>query len=323
MRRVRAPRSSQGTSVLCADLGGTKCRFALVTAAARIVAERSVATVRVRKPFLANLEQALAEVLAAAPAAAGRPRAIGIGTAGVIRKDHTRIEYCPNLPLDGFPLAQHLERRFGLPTTLINDGRASAVGEYFHGRARGRDPMLVLFFGTGIGIGLIVGGRPYEGINNAAGEIGHTIHVPNGRTCACGRAGCYEAYCGGGPMCARAAEELGPAPDGAAWTVGQIVTRAAIDPRADRILDEARAAACSLVASACTLLNPAAVVLGGGVLHKAWPGLYEEIVAFVRTWCAPVVTRHLRFARSQDDSRAIMLGAAAATGVLRDKVVIR
>ncbi len=118
------------------------------------------------------------------------------------------------MPVDGFLLAEHLETRHGLQVALLNDGRASAWGEYLRGHAKSRDPLLALFFGTGIGIGLMVHGRPYTGAGSAAGEIGHTLHIPGGRRCTCGRLGHYEAYCGGRPMVERAALELGPLPGG-------------------------------------------------------------------------------------------------------------
>jgi glucokinase len=303
------------TGVLAADLGGTKCRFAFVTDDGEVLDAREVRTTKARAPFLEALESGLREVRDAATAAGRAARSIGIGTAGVISKGGRTVDYAPNLDLDRFPLAEHLEGRLHLPTTLLNDGRASALGEYAHGDARGRDPLLVLFFGTGIGIGLIVDGRPYEGATNAAGEIGHTIHVPDGRLCVCGRRGCYEAYCGGGPIVQRAAEFLGPAPDGARWSVGKLLQLAPNDPRVQTILDDAKRAACALVASACTLLNPAAVVLGGGVV-TAWPELPLAIEAFTHSFCTPIVLRPLRFVRSRAGSDAVLRGAATAAAAL-------
>jgi glucokinase len=245
-----------------------------------------------------------------------QPAAIGVGTAGVVTADGGRIAYAPNLPLDGFALADHLRATHGLPAVLINDGRASVLGEYRHGYAKGRDPLLALFFGTGIGIGLIVGGTPYGGATNAAGEIGHTVHVPRGRACSCGRLGCYEAYCGGGPMCRRAAGELGAAPNGGpTWTVGDIVAAAERSAAARQILDDAAQAAEALVASACTLLNPAAVVLGGGML-KGWPALRARIERATFEWCSDIVKQDLVFVPSRGESDAILWGAAVATGRL-------
>lgn len=311
-------------TVLAGDLGGTKCRFALVAEDFTVLRVQRVATVRERAPFLADFDRAIAAVLADLPAGYEAPTAAGFGTAGVIPLDGQSIDHAPNLPLDGFPLAQHVEQRFGLRTTLLNDGRASALGEYLRGLAVGRDPLLCLFFGTGIGIGLIVGGRPFAGATNAAGEIGHTIYVPGGRHCPCGGPGHFEAYCGGRAIVERAAERLGPAPGqpakgGVAWSVGDVVAVAggstAAAAAAQAILDEAATAACTLVANCCTLLNPSAVVLGGGVLD-GWPALRTKIEAHVRQVTSRLIHEQLTFVPSLGGSDAILWGAAGATGAL-------
>lgn len=304
-------------TVLTGDLGGTKCRFALLAEDLSVHAVRQVPTPTDRAVFLRTLDEELSAIVAAArPAGWEAPAALGIGTAGVITKDADAIVYAPNLPLDGYALADHLEGGLGLKTTLINDGRASALGEYRYGYAAGRDPLLCLFFGTGIGIGWVVNERPYEGHTNAAGEVGHVLHLPGGRLCPCGRNGCYEAYCGGRPMVERAAVELGDPAGGTAsgkWTVGGIVAAASHSAAAKAILDDAKRAASVLVASLCTLLNPGAVVLGGGIL-KGWPALRGEIESFVRAFCANIITTELAFVESKGESDAILWGAADATG---------
>lgn len=302
-------------TALCADLGGTKCRFGLVAADRSIALVSKVRTPRERGPFLAMLREQFEAIRAAElPVGWEPPARIGIGTAGVITKDLRSIVYAPNLPLDGVDVAALLDESLGLPCRCINDGRASALGEAQHAQAQGLDPLLVLFFGTGIGIGLLVGGQPYEGAQNAAGEVGHTLHIPDGYRCPCGRDGCFEAYCGGGPLTARARERLGEDTDGE-WTVGDMVARRdAGDPGAAELLEEARVAAVALVANLCTLFNPAGVVLGGGVL-EGWPELRAEIEAGVRRRCASILTEELQFLPAAGGSDAILWGAAAAAGL--------
>lgn len=310
-------------TVLAGDLGGTKCRFALVGEDYSVLAVQHVSTVRDREPFLASVARSIAAIVEHLPPDCERPTAAAFGTAGVIPRDGRSITYAPNLPLDHFPLAHFVEERFALPTTLLNDGRASAWGEYLRGHAAGRDPLLCLFFGTGIGIGLIADGRPFAGGANAAGEIGHTTFRPDGRKCACGGLGHFEAYCGGRAIGERAAEMIGPRTDtqrpGGTWSVGEVLAAArgtgAAAAAARTILDDAEVAACTLVANACTLLNPSACVLGGGV-HSAWPSLHERIVAHVRASTSEPIWRDLLFAPTLGGSDAILWGAAAATGVL-------
>jgi glucokinase len=299
-------------TVLAGDLGGTKCRFALVAADFGVHAAQRVATERDRPRFLARLEEALAAARAGLPPGMRPPAAIGIGAAGVMSRDGRTLLRAPNLPLDGFALVDHLERRFGLPAVLLNDGRASAWGEFLRGHAQLQDPLLCLFFGTGIGIGLMVGGRPYAGADNAAGEIGHTLWRPGGRVCACGGRGHFEAYCAGRAITERAGSEIGPRPGVGAWDVGAVAAHDSAAARA--ILEDAAAAAAAMVANACTLLNPRAVVLGGGVL-QGWPELRHRIERGVHELCSPAIADGVTFAPSLGGSDAVLWGAAAAAGL--------
>ncbi|MCA8955447.1 MAG: ROK family protein [Planctomycetes bacterium] len=300
-------------TTLAADLGGTKCRFALVASDGTLHADRRRATPRGAEDLHALFARELAAVRdAPRPGGWAEPRSVGVGVAGVVAEDHRTVVYAPNLALDGIDLQNLLGAR-SLPVRALNDGRACALGEYSHGDAAGEEPLLVLLFGSGIGIGWIVGGQPFAGHSNAAGEAGHLEHVPGGRTCPCGRRGCFEAYCGGKPMVERAADVLGPGPTEGGWTVGDVLRVADTQPAAAAILGEARVAACTLVASLCTLLNPGAVVLGGGVL-RGWPELANHIEEHVRQRCAAVVTRALRFVRSRGEADAVLWGAAAFAG---------
>ncbi|MFM1871100.1 MAG: Glucokinase [Planctomycetota bacterium] len=309
-------------TVLAGDLGGTKCRFALVAEDLSVAAVQQFATVREREPFLAAFDGAIAAALAQRPAGWEAPTAAGFGTAGVIPLHGRSIDRAPNLPLDDYPLADHVAERFALPTAILNDGRASAWGEYVRGHAAGADPLLCLFFGTGIGIGLMVSGKPYLGAANAAGEIGHTIFRPGGRRCPCGGLGHFEAYCGGRAIIERAAEEIAPqAPaelGGGRWSAGSVAAAAnlpgAAGAAARAILDDAASASVALVANACTLLNPAAVVLGGGVL-TGWPALRARIETEVPQLTSRLIHEGLRFASSLGESDAILWGAAAAAGL--------
>lgn len=299
--------------VLAADLGGTKCRVALVTEDQQVLGAQRIATTRDRATFLPALDAAFEAALAARPAGVDAPNAVGVGTAGVITADGQTIEIAPNLPLDRFPMVEHLRKKLGLPAALLNDGRASALGEHAIGEARGADPLLCLFFGTGIGIGLIVGGKAHAGADNAAGEIGHTIFVPNGRKCPCGGLGHFEAYCGGRAIQERLHEALGQAPGGAMWSLdGALATDSA---SARTVIEDAVTAAAVCTANACTLFNPRAVVLGGGVVD-AWPELATRIEAYVRAQCSVAITRNLQFCGSRAGSDAILIGAAAASRAL-------
>ncbi len=298
-------------AVLAADLGGTKCRVARVDAAFNVHDAVLIDTVMDRSVFLEALDAAVVQVLAGAPKDS-RPTACGVGTAGLVGLDGSTIGPSPNVPLGDFNLGAHLASGHGLDRVVVlNDGRASALGESLRGAAKGKNPLLALFFGTGIGIGMVFDGKSFAGAGNAAGEIGHTPYIRGGRTCVCGRAGCYEAYCGG-----RAIEQRGreAAPGATIRGVGDVLALAAEGHAgAQQVLAEAEAAAGALVAGAATLLNPGAVVLGGGLVG-GWSGFAERVEASAREWVSAAVSDSLVFERSMGGSDAILWGAAAAAG---------
>jgi glucokinase len=105
------------------------------------------------------------------------------------------IEFAPNLAWKGvIPLAEMLDKRMKLPVVLTNDANAAAIGEMLYGAAKGMTNFIVITLGTGLGSGIVVNGELLYGHDGFAGELGHTIVDPEGRTCGCGRKGCLETY---------------------------------------------------------------------------------------------------------------------------------
>lgn len=296
---------------LAFDLGGTKIRAALVDRKGDILRHVKVPTPKEREGIM----EAFREGARAMEEWAGnrfRWVGTGVGTAGAIKPDGGVIHYAPNLPLDGFPLGLELGAFCPGPVSVLNDGRAAALGEYTFGKLRGLDPMVCLFFGTGVGIGVVIDGKILSGTANASGEIGHTIFRPEGPRCRCGKKGCFEALCGGGPMVERAEKEIGPAPGGGEWTVGAIVSQArAGNAAAWRILTQALEAFQILTANLVTLINPAALVLGGGVL-QGWPELFGLVEEGIQIHCLSPVKDTYKMALSELGSDAILKGAAAS-----------
>ncbi len=295
---------------LAFDLGGTKIRAALVDSRGEILHHVKVRTPREKDAIMDAFREGARAMMEKA-GDAYRFVGTGVGTAGAIEPEGGVIHYAPNLPLDGFPLGRELGSFCPGPVSVLNDGRAAALGEYTFGKLKGLDPMVCLFFGTGIGIGVVIEGRILSGAANASGEIGHTIFRPEGPRCRCGKKGCFEALCGGGPMVERAEKEIGPAPGGVVWTVGGIVAAAREgNAAAWRILSHALEAFQVLTANLVTLFNPAALVLGGGVLD-GWPDLYGLVEEGIRIHCLSPVKDTYRMALSALGSDAILKGAAA------------
>lgn len=182
------------------DLGGTKIQT-VVVAHRRVVGQSRHPTPRtnaadVMDEIIASVRAALAS--AGATATATDLRAVGIGTPGTVDSGTGHVSLSANVPgfVSDVPLGPTVAAAFGgVPVTVDNDVRVAVVGEYRRGAGRPYKNVLGVFIGTGVGGGLILDGRLRHG-RGSAGEIGHTIVVPDGRRCPCGQHGHLEAYAG-------------------------------------------------------------------------------------------------------------------------------
>jgi glucokinase len=185
----------------------------------------------------------------------------------------------PNLGWRDVPFGPLLADELGLPVRVVNDLSAAAWGERSFGAARGVDDAALVFVGSGVGCGLILGGRLHEGTGGVAGELGHIKVAPRGaqpRRCGCGEWGCLEAYAGGMNLAARVRDDVA---EGKATAVlaaagdASRISAAAVeqayeggDPYARDLWAETGELLGTAMANLVTLLNPARLVLGGGVL---------------------------------------------------------
>jgi glucokinase len=204
-------------------------------------------------------------------------RAVGVGIAGLVDR-RGRLRRGPNLP--GFveaPVADQLSDAIGVPVRVENDATAAAWGEHRLGAGNGVADLLVVTLGTGIGAGVISGGRPLMGAHGFAGEAGHMIVDPNGPLCPCGQRGCWERFASGSGLgrLAREAAEAGrlgavvAAAGGDADAVrGEHLTDAATagDPEALKVIEAfARWVAVGL-ANLTNVLDPERIVIAGGLV---------------------------------------------------------
>jgi glucokinase len=253
------------------DIGGTKI------AASRISTEGEILDTTVRPTPATDQRAALPSIEAAAAEVMGEGvAAIGVGMAGLIDVRSGTLLSTPNLTWRNVALADGLGARFGLPVTVNNDATAAAWAESRLGASRGRDDSLFVGVGTGIGGGIVAGGRLVRGAHGFAGEIGHIIVEPGGPPCGCGNLGCWEQVASGlaiaragkravtdepGSLIARLA---GGDPRRA---TGELVTEAAQggDEAAVAILAMVGRRLGEGVAGLVNVLDPEVVVIGGGV----------------------------------------------------------
>src|SRR5690348_17020052 len=177
------------------DLGGTNLRAAAIDKAGRMLDKISGVT-----NFAEGREAVLGDIVAAiskmrekhGPAGLA---GIGVGVPGFIRMKEGLISNSNNLPyLENFPIRDEISRRLGSFVILENDANAAALGEKWMGAGREVDDLVLLTLGTGIGGGIIAGGRVIRGFTGMGGELGHIVAVPNGNPCGCGSQGCVEKH---------------------------------------------------------------------------------------------------------------------------------
>ncbi len=193
------------------DFGGTNVKGGAITREGKELAERSI-------PI--RLEDGRESVLDRAAELArdvGVEDALGVGIAGLLDREHGVLVESPNLTgMNGVDLVGGLAARLGLDRAAVileNDANVAALGEQWLGAGRGKRDLLVLTLGTGIGGGLILGGKLYAGPAGNAGEIGHVVVEPKGPRCGCGSFGCLETLASATAARRRALERGLPSSD--------------------------------------------------------------------------------------------------------------
>ncbi|GFZ83383.1 glucokinase [Paenibacillus marchantiophytorum] len=309
------------------DLGGTKMLAALVASDGSIIAQEEIPTLAKQgaDSVLDRLGSLIEGLLAASPGGRGIVRGIGVATAGTLDTAKGVVTYASNLGWRDVAVASVLSDRFACAVRLENDATAAAAGEWLAGAGEGSPDCLFVTISTGIGGGIISGGRLIAGTNHNAGELGHITIDGNGMLCPCGNVGCLELYASGTAIGRRGAEHVRRAAEGAsshgalARLAGgdpdrvdaRLVAAAAAEGDADAsgILREAgRALGIGLV-SIFHLLNPQVVVLGGGASHIGEP-LLAPMREIIEERCLPSIRSQVRFVASALGSSAGAVGAA-------------
>lgn len=178
------------------DLGGTNIVAGVVDKNYKIVAKAECKTA-VPRPE-ADICDSMAEVAVKAVENAkidmDSIKSIGIGVPGAINPETGMVEYSANLFFHNWEIVKMMQERLNKKIVVENDANAAAYGEYLAGAAKGAKNALVITLGTGVGAGIIIDGKIYSGSNYAGAEMGHMVIVKDGKECACGRHGCWEAY---------------------------------------------------------------------------------------------------------------------------------
>ncbi len=266
------------------DLGGTNVRAAVVDADTGEIVAAHKEPLQDRAParVVEVVRHALASAAASAGIAPGSATAVGVGVAGQCLGTTGVVLNAPNLGWRDVALGDLLGRALAIPVKIANDLSVAAWGEKRFGAAKGLADVALVFVGSGVGCGLILGGKLHNGAQGVAGEFGHVKVRParseaEPRLCGCGERGCLEAYTSGMSIAARVREDIQAGArtlvrervgGDLARVTASVVDDAfrAGDPYAVAFWGEVADLLGTAIANLVTLLNPARVILGGGVL---------------------------------------------------------
>jgi glucokinase len=302
MRRITVPVVEAGHAI-GVDVGGTKILAGVVGRDGSVVRRHERPTPQdSQEHVLAELEAAVAELLDDSVSA------VGFGVPSPIDRSRGVVVRCVNVPLEDAPLRDWMRERFGIPVGLDNDANAAAIGEWRGGAGRGEDDLVMLTLGTGVGGGVVSGGRPFRGWNGAGAELGHVVIVHDGRPCqgACTGRGHLEAYVSGSAASAAAREAFGPSAD--AHRLVRLANEG--DPKAKELLDEVGSYLGSGIGSFVNVFGPQLVVLGGGFGVAAYDYLCGPAEEVSRREVLEPMRSTVRFARAELGTAAGLIGAA-------------
>ena len=322
-------RTDDGRIALGVDVGGTKAEILLAGRGGRVLAETRIPT----EPE-AGAEAVLRRAAEAAREAFGDmaadAAAVGVSVAGQVGARGVLLG-APNLGWTGVDVRRLAVAAFGLPAVVVNDVRAATWAEWRLGAGRGARDLVVLFLGTGVGGGAVLGGRLLDGADGIAGEFGHLTVVAGGRRCHCGNLGCLEAYCGGWGFEERARDAaLADATVGATLLrlagsadaiTGEVLAAARDegDALARALVEETGDVLGAALVGLVNALNPRRVILGGGVMD-GFPELLDRATEIVQERALPAARQRVEIVRAGLVDDAPALGAADLALVRRPRM---
>lgn len=296
------------------DIGGTKAIIGLLEPDGRL-AVRKKERLPADKSWPFVLSWAAGEaagLLEQAGIPKDRVQGCGIGIPGTVSADGQRVVKAPNLGWANVPAAAEFRRVSGIPARLVQDSRAAAYGEYRLGAGRGKQLVVCVTLGTGIGTGIVMDGRIFPGALGGAGELGHIPAVPGGRDCGCGQRGCLECYAAGKGLTATAKELLGQS------ATCELLFQQAEEghlPSREAIFNAVTLLGNALV-GAVNLLSPDCLLFSGGMSAQE-ELLVKPLTAYIRKRCYRAgAAAELSIRPAALGENAPMLGAALLPGLL-------
>jgi glucokinase len=320
-RERRSPLSAPRVPTVGIDIGGTKVMAGVVDADGQILEQvRAETPEKSKSPKV--IEDTIAELVLDL-SDRHDVHAVGIGAAGWVDADRSRVLFAPHLAWRDEPLKDAITARLAVPVMVDNDANTAAWGEWRFGAGRGEDHLVMITLGTGIGGAILENGRVKRGKYGVAGEFGHMQVVPGGHRCPCGNRGCWEQYSSGNAL-VREARELALAESPVAYGIiervgghiseitGPLITELARDGDAmcTELLQDIGHWLGVGIANLAAALDPGGFVIGGGVSAADELLIDPAREAFKRTLTGRGYRPEATIAKAQLGPEAGMVGAA-------------
>ncbi len=271
------PKKSKGNDmVIGIDLGGMSAKGAILKDGKLL--GKSRVTTDASKPAestACDLAELCMATLAAAGASLSEVEAIGIGSPGVIDSENGTVVYWSNFQWRNVELAKQVEKLTGKKVFVTNDANAAALGEARYGAGKAYENSILVTLGTGVGGGIVLGGKLFEGFKSAGAEIGHMSINFDGGKCTCGRAGCFERYASATALINTTREEMMNNPKSAMWQIAESIEKVdgrtafdgmrAGDETAKIVINKYISALGEGIVNLVNLFRPQAILVGGGV----------------------------------------------------------
>ena len=312
--------------VVAVDVGGTKITSAVITREGQILSRTYRLTLAHEGPqkVISHMVDAVERSLRKADLELSAIGGVGIAAAAIIDIGRGLVSEAPNLPRwHNIPLRDRLADSLGKPVFLLNDASAAALGEHRMGAGRGLDNLIYITVSTGIGGGLIINGRLYNGADGCAAEIGHMIILVDGPACMCGQHGCFEALASGTAIARMAQQRLAAGGKSHLAELSQgkmenvtaeLVAKAARrnDGLALNVIDEAARYLGIGLANLVNMINPQMIIIGGGV-SKMGAMLFRPARKSMKTHAFKLPVRTVRVVGPRLGMDAGLIGAAIYT----------
>ena len=264
------------------DVGGTNLKAGLIDECGNVLATRKMKIAAIEDSEM--LAWTLAQMAQALAADGGVPigeiASVGVGLPGAVEIHTGMVLYTCNLPLRNVPLRRLFHRYLNLPLYVENDANCAALAEYYAGAGRDSKRFVTVTLGTGIGGGITHNGKIYHGSNGMAGEVGHMTVVYDGRSCPCGRKGCWEQYASATALKRLTKETMDAHPDSILERVvaennGQVSGQSAFiaarrgDPVGQAVCDLYVRYLATGIVNLINIFQPDTLAIGGGVSNEA------------------------------------------------------